>query len=406
MDLLCKSESLEMLDAILGIENGKDDFPKAFLTAIDNIPNSCGIGLTWALEEEKNSTGAATSNYILSINGTGETYNWASYEKTPWAKTGNAPITKLELGDNVLQLGKNLIESNSTSVKLGSNYTALHSSNFEEAYNKNGAIIIDCDSIEHLLSLDRLPVSGVQSSDKVLWINPRINGEPVTSIEVPSNMTDLGPLSLSNLKGVTSISVPEGLKTGLESALYFTEDLELLTIAEKNPSYSVRRVITNGTDGNDKTRYIQLTDKEGKTLLKMYGASDGEYSILGTVTSIDEDAFNVFTATSGWKDKDFALTIYGTNKIPAPGTIITTDTTTTDTTNTTTDTTTTTDTATDEEAMMDRFKQFFGFEPITDATTTTNHKLKVATGMKDYYTGNSFWKYFGVSNIEEISKEV
>lgn len=395
MDLLCKSESLEMLDAILGIENGKDDFPKAYLTAIDNIPSTCGVGLTWSLKEEKNSEGAATGNYILSINGTGETYNWASYEKTPWAKTGNAPITKLELGDNVLQLGKNLIESNSTSVKLGSNYTALCSSNFEEAYNKNGAIIIDCDSIEHLLNLDRLLVSGVQSSDKVLWINPCINGELATSIEVPSNMTDLGPLSLSNLKGVTSISVPKEVETGLESALYFTEDLKLLTIDGDNPSYSVRRLTTDKSDGTTQTRYIQLTDKNGTKLLKMYGASDGDYTILAGISSIDENAFNVLTATTGWEEKNFTLTIYGTKKVSIPNI--------TDVTLEKKDNETQSDwEARIAEFMKGKFKQLFGFEPV-EGETETSHKLIVATGMVDVYTQDSFWKYFGVSNISEIT---
>lgn len=395
MDLLCKSESLEMLDAILGIENGKDDFPKAYLTAIDNIPNTCGIGLTWALKEEKNSEGAATGNYILSINGTGETYNWASYEKTPWAKTGNAPITKLELGDNVLQLGKNLIKDNSTSIKLGSNYIMLCSSNFAEAYEKNGAIKIDCDSIEQFLNLDRLsPDLGVQSSDKALWIEPTIGGEAITSIEVPSDITGLGSLSLSNLKGVTTISIPKEVVTGLEDALYFTEDLELLTIDGENPSYSVGRFTTDKSDGTTQTRYIQLTDKNGTKLLKMYGASDGDY-ILDGISSIDENAFNVLTATTGWEKKNFTLTIDGTKKVSIPNI--------TDVTLEKKDNETQSDwEARIAEFMKGKFKQFFGFEPV-EGETKTSHKLIVATGMVDVYAQDSFWKYFGVSNISEIT---
>jgi hypothetical protein len=395
MDLMCKTESLEMLDAILGIENGKDDFPNAYITAIENIPNTCGVGLTWSLNEEKNSEGAATGNYILSIDGTGETYNWATYEKTPWAKTNKAPITELKLGDSVEQLGKNLIEDNSTSIKLGSNYIALYSSNFTEAYEKNGAIKIECNSIGHFLNLDRLLDSGVESSDRTLWIEPIINGETITSIEVSSDITDLGPLSLSSLKGVTSITIPKEVITGLEDALYFTEDLELLTIDKENPSYSVRRLVTDESDGTTKTRYLQLTNKDGTKLLKMYGASDGDYTILDGISSIDEYAFNVLTATTGWEEKSFNLTIYGTKKISIPYI---------------------TDAILEKEEdetqsawetrianfMKDRFKQFFGFEPVED-TTETNHKLYVATGMRSVYAEDSFWKYFGTSNINEIT---
>lgn len=394
MDSMCKIESLEMLDAILGIKNGKDDFPNAYITAIENIPNTCGVGLTWSLKEEKNSEGVATGNYILSIDGAGETYNWAAYEKTPWAKAGKAPITELKLGDNVELLGKNLIEDNSTSIKLGSNYIALYSSNFAEAYEKNGAIKIDCDSIGHFLNLDRLSDSDVESNDRTLWIEPVINGEAITSIEVPSDITELGPLSLSNLKGVTSITIPKEVETGLKDALYFTEDLELLTIAKENPSYSVRRVVTDESDGTTKTRYIQLTNKNGE-LLKMYGASDGDYTIPDGISSIDEYAFNVLTATTGWEEKDFTLTIYGKEKISIPNI---------------TDVTLEQkegETPSDWEAriaefMRNRFKQFFGFDPFEDATET-NHKLIVATGMRSIYSEDSFWKYFGTSNINEIT---
>lgn len=194
--------------------------------------------------------------------------------------------------NEIFELGANLIKDNTTTINLNPFYTNLYSKNFSEAYKNSGPIVFNCDSLEHWLALNRV-IGDITNSDKELWIDLRIKKEneevweKITSITVPENISNLSPLELSNLKGVTEIIIPNSVESGLEDALYFTEDLSTITISEDNQFYSAEN--------------LMVFNKDKSKLLKVYNVSDVIYLIPSTVTSIDENAFNVLTATGIWE---------------------------------------------------------------------------------------------------------
>ena len=183
---------------------------------------SCGANVTWALD----------SDGVLTLSGSGSTYDYTNSAAMPWFKLN---IRKIVVGYGITRLGQmNFIFNSATEVSLPSSLREIGDSCFQ--------------------------------------------GSKLTSISLPSSLTVLGDDAFRECKSLTTIHIPAGV-TSLDTMTFMgCTAMESFTVASGNTAYTA----VGGV----------IYTKDMKTIFRYPPAkADTSFRIQNTVNRIEDNAF-------------------------------------------------------------------------------------------------------------------
>ena len=162
---------------------------------------TCGENLTWYL----------TDGGELVISGTGAMTDFTSYSnEAPWNEFSEA-IVKITIGEGVTSIGDYAFDggfSRLTTITIPESLTKVGSMFDSFNYNSSFAAV-HISSIEAWCKISFLggPVSNPLNYAHNLYLN----GELVTELAVPENMTSIGNCAFAGCYSLTSVTLPENV---------------------------------------------------------------------------------------------------------------------------------------------------------------------------------------------------
>ena len=167
-----------------------------------NPTGQCGDNLFWEYDP---------TTFILTISGTGDMYDYATYGTKPWHNWQNA-ITSVVLPDGLTNIG------------AGAFYgcQALTSINIP-----NGLLSIGQSAFN---SCKALPSIDIPSTVTSIGVSAFANCWVLTSIEIPSGVTAIGANTFNSCKALTSFDIPANVTSIGVAAFMNCQLLESITI--------------------------------------------------------------------------------------------------------------------------------------------------------------------------------
>lgn len=196
----------------------------------------CGESLTWVLTEDG----------VLTISGTGETYDW-TYTNAPWYSYSEV-IETVVVEEGVTSIGQNAFWrcTNLTGVDLPSSVTTLDSEVFYDCKSLTSisipntvtsignSIFAGCDNLTNVDLPDHITAIGsgtfykcknlknvdIPTGVTSIGVNAFYNCSSLSSIELPAGVTALGNSAFYGCSGLASINLPAGIPSIGEYTFY------------------------------------------------------------------------------------------------------------------------------------------------------------------------------------------
>ena len=177
---------------------------------------TCGANVNWKL----NALGK------LIISGTGSMTNY-SYDSAPWCAY-REQIKSAIIQNGVTYIGRYAFYdcSSLTSITIPDSVTSIGSSAFHNCSSLTGVYISD------IAAWCNVSFSSSTSNPLYYAKNLYLNGELVTELVIPDNMTSIGNYTFSGCSSLTSITIPESVTSIGDLAFYYCSSLTSITIPE------------------------------------------------------------------------------------------------------------------------------------------------------------------------------
>ena len=192
---------------------------------------SCGTNVRYSLD---------TSTGLLSITGTGAMKNYGSYSSVPWY-SNKSYIKVVEISDGVTSIGYNAFYgcSGLTSITIGNSVTEIEYSAFsgcsgltKVTINSNAIVSKSYNSHSSLKSIFGSQVKEYYIGEGVTTIGQWAFHEcySLTSITIPNSVKSIEKGAFYNCTGLTSVTIPYGVTSIVGSAFYGCSGLTSVTI--------------------------------------------------------------------------------------------------------------------------------------------------------------------------------
>ena len=273
-------------------------------SAADTIANgNCGDNVTWVLDDE----------YVLTISGTGDMYNYNneydysthSYNRAPWYDY-NADIMQVIVNDGITSIGDYAFQycSGAISFTIPSSVTSIGNYSFSRCSGMSKISIssnithLGNSAFEYCTGISSVSIpEGFTSIPEGLF---RDSG--VSNITLPSSLKTIGYVAFEGCGNLKQISLPEGLETIGDYAFSYTGLTSITipstveTIGEGNLNSNELSSI-NVDSNNQYYKDIDgvLFSKDGTTIVSYpckKGGAAVEYTIPEGVQKIEAYAFH------------------------------------------------------------------------------------------------------------------
>ena len=246
---------------------------------------TCGKNLTWTLDDE---TG------VLTVNGTGDMYNWETSSDVPWCDYRSS-IKTLVIDNGVTSIGDYAFKYcvGLTNVIISDSVTNIGYSAFENCTGLTSITIPNSVTrIDWYAFYNCTGLTSVTIPDSVTSIGSSAfeNCAGLTSVTIPDSVTSIGDYAFYNCTGLKGITIPDSVTRIGSSAFYNTGIYNDSTYWENDVLYIGNYLIEAKTtiSGN-------YTIKTGTKVLADYAFYDctglTSITIPDSVTSIDYRAF-------------------------------------------------------------------------------------------------------------------
>ena len=223
---------------------------------------TCGDNVSWELGD----TG------ILIISGSGEMYDYVR-TTTPWYSKRNT-IQAVQINFGITHIGKNAFANCLlTSLTLPESVMSIG----EDAFFGSRTEAVHMDSIESWFTISYANDGSHPNYDSTLGCRLYLGGAELTNITVPDGITDIGSHAFRHCINLSRITIGKDAASIQSNAFYDCPNLNTINVAEGNTHFcTVSGVLLNAA----LTKVILCP----RTRI-------GHYSILGSVTDIDNYAF-------------------------------------------------------------------------------------------------------------------
>ena len=244
-----------------------------------------GDNLTWLLDDEG----------VLTISGTGDMEDYASFELTPWF-SWNELVKNVIILDGVTNIGKNafVYSYDLMSVMISSSVVSISDSSFEDCYKLMNILVSDensrYSSIDGVLfdksknNLIRFPRAKQNNSYAVPSGVIRIERNAfkgcrnLKKIVLPDSLNSIGSSAFNYCSNLTSVTIPAGVANIDRLVFYECHSMASIIVSDDNSYFS-------SVDGI-------LFDKNKEELIYYpSGKANDSFSVPSSVISIDEYAF-------------------------------------------------------------------------------------------------------------------
>ncbi len=248
----------------------------SYVAQTSNVASgTCGDNLTWSL----------SSDYVLTISGTGEMddYSWGS---SPWYSYAHN-ITAIEIEDGITHIGDFAFDNcdSVTKIEIPDSVTSIGNEGFyacrsitsidipDSVTSIGEGVFLSCESLESIT----IPNTITNIADSMFS-----GCHSLTGIDIPSSVTSIGEMAFNDCPSLKSIEIPVGVTSIGENVFMNCNGLTEINVSADNETYA-------SADGI-------LYNKEMTTLIKCPEAKEGQIDIPDGVISIENYAFYICTA--------------------------------------------------------------------------------------------------------------
>ena len=285
-------------DLVDGYKDAWSDYT-SIITGMPNPNGKCGDNVRWAL------TGEST-NYALTISGTGAMADYASSSVQPW-NDYRSSIKTVVIGNGVTSIGNYTFAkcTGLTSIEIPASVTSIGDDAFWDCSNlatvtfaedsQLATISISAFSKCSGLASIEIPASVTSIGDNAFHY---CSGLATVSFAAGSQLTSIGDYAFEYCSGLTSIEIPASVTSIGRSAFASCSNLEAMIVDGGNTVYDSRNGCNAIIEKSSNTLIAgckNTTIPDGVTSIRMrafYGCTGlASIEIPASVTSIGDNAF-------------------------------------------------------------------------------------------------------------------
>ncbi|MCM1223158.1 MAG: leucine-rich repeat domain-containing protein, partial [Lachnospiraceae bacterium] len=200
-------------------------------------------------------------------------YNYCLKDKNLYLN--NELVTNLIIPNGVTSIGENAFDHccGLTSITIPDSVTSIGTCAFRGCSGLTGVGVYITD----LTAWCKISFSDDDSNPLYYAHNLYLNGELITNLIIPDNVTSIGNYAFEYCSDLTSITIPDSVKSIGNYAFYGCSGLTVITVAEGNKNYSSQDGILYN---KAKTKFVHIPKR-----------LQGDIAIANGITSIGNLAF-------------------------------------------------------------------------------------------------------------------